>query len=155
VNGGGPVATFEAGGDQYVALTMNKIVWAFKLGGTVPPRPAPPAPFTVSPWEGRIVETDKVELTATVVQTIRTANRRVERQDEYAFNPARVKEAPGAVVTFVNNGRAAHTLAARDGSWTTGPIKPGESATVTMAKPGEYAYVCSDHLWSMGQLIVQ
>jgi hypothetical protein len=42
VNGGGPVATFETGGDQYVALTMNRIVWAFKLGGTVPPRPAPP-----------------------------------------------------------------------------------------------------------------
>jgi outer membrane protein assembly factor BamB len=57
VNGGGPVATFEAGGEQYVALTMNKIVWAFKLGGAVPPRPAPPAPFTVQPWEGRIVET--------------------------------------------------------------------------------------------------
>jgi plastocyanin len=134
---------------------MNRIVWAFKLGGTVPPRPAPPAPFTVSPWEGRIVETDKVELTTTVVQTIRTANRRVERQDEYTFNPARVKVAPGAVVTFVNNGKAGHTIAARDGSWTTGPIKPGESAKITIAKAGEYEYVCSDHLWSMGQLIVQ
>ena len=42
VNGGGPVATFEADGEQYVALTMNRIVWAFKLGGTVPQRPAPP-----------------------------------------------------------------------------------------------------------------
>jgi plastocyanin len=121
----------------------------------VPPRPAPPAPFTVSPWEGRIVETDKVDLTTTVVQTIRTANRRVERQDEYTFNPARVKTTPGAVVTFVNNGKTGHTIVARDGSWTTGSIKPGESAQVTITKAGEYEYVCSDHLWSMGQLIVQ
>jgi plastocyanin len=155
VNGGGPVMTFEAGGEQYVALTMNKIVWAFKLGGTVPPRPAPPAPFTVQPWEGRIADTDKIELTTTVVQTIRTANRRVERHDEYTFNPARAHVAPGASVTFVNTGKAGHTIAARDGSWTTGPIKPGESATVTIARPGEYEYVCSDHLWSMGQLIVK
>ena len=155
VNGGGPVATFEAGGEQYVALTMNKIVWAFKLGGTVPPRPAPPAPFTVSPWEGRIVETGKIELTTTVVQTIRTANRRVERHDEYTFNPARARVAPGAVVTFVNTGKAPHTIAARDGSWTTGPIKPGDSARVTLAKAGEYEYVCADHLWSMGQIVVE
>jgi len=26
---------------------------------------------------------------------------------------------------------------------------------VTMAKAGEYEYVCADHLWSMGQLVVQ
>jgi hypothetical protein len=52
-------------------------------------------------------------------------------------------------------GEVRHTIAARDGSWTTGPIRPGESATVTVTKPGEYEYVCSDHLWSMGQLIVE
>jgi glucose dehydrogenase/plastocyanin len=155
VNGGGPVATYEANGEQYIALTMNKIVWAFKLGGTVPPRPAPPAPFTVSPWEGRIVETKRIELTSTTVQTIRTANRRVERHDEYAFNPARAKVLPGSVVTFVNTGKISHTIAARDGTWTTGPIRPGASASVAMTKAGEYEYVCSDHLWSMGQLVVQ
>jgi len=94
-------------------------------------------------------------LTTTVVQTIRTANRRVERQDEYTFNPARAKVKPGTTVTFVNTGKSGHTIAARDGSWTTGPIRPGESATVTVTKPGEYEYVCSDHLWSMGQLLVE
>jgi alcohol dehydrogenase (cytochrome c) len=155
VNGGGPVMTFEAGGEQYVALAMNRIVWAFKLGGTVPPRPAPPPPFTVQPWEGRIAEVDTIELTTTVVQTIRTANRRVERHDEYAFNPARVQATFGTSVRFVNTGKSVHTIAARDGSWTTGPIKPGESAAVSVARPGEYEYVCSDHLWSIGQLIVK
>ena len=155
VNGGGPVATYEAGGEQYVALTMNRIVWAFKLGGTVPPRPAPPPPFTVAPWEGSVVDTDRIELTTTIVQNIRTANRRVERHDEFAFSPARVRTKAGTPVTFVNTGGTVHTIAARDGSWTTGPIKPGESKTVTIAKAGEYEYVCTDHLWSLGQMIVQ
>jgi len=155
VNGGGPVATYEVGGEQYVALTMNRIVWAFKLGGTVPPRSAPPPPFTVAPWEGNVVETDRVELTTTIVQNIRTANRRVERHDEFAFNPARARTKAGTPVTFVNTGSTVHTIAARDGSWTTGPIRPGESKAVTIAKAGEYEYVCTDHLWSLGQMIVQ
>ena len=101
------------------------------------------------------MDTDKIELTTTIVQTIRTANRRVERHDEYTFNPARAHVAPGKSVTFVNTGKSAHTITARDGSWATGPIKPGESAAVTIARPGEYEYVCSDHLWSLGQLIVK
>jgi alcohol dehydrogenase (cytochrome c) len=155
VSGGGPVATYEVDGEQYVALAMNRIVWGFKPGGTVPPRPAPPAPFTVAPWEGRVVDTDRVELTTTFVQNIRTANRRVERHDEYAFNPARASIAVGAAVTFANTGDRRHTIAARDGSWTTGPIEPGASAIVTIARPGENEYVCTDHLWSLGQLIVE
>jgi plastocyanin len=93
-------------------------------------------------------------LTTTFVQNIRTANRRVERHDEFAFNPARARTKAGTPVRFVNTGRTVHTIAARDGSWTTGPIKPGESETVTIAKAGEYEYVCTDHLWSLGQMIV-
>ena len=155
VAGGGPIAVYAADGEEYVALTMNKIVWAFKVDGSVPARPAPPAPATVAPWDGRVVDTNRIELTTNIVQTIRTANRRVERRDEYAFSPARAHAAVGATVTFVNNGMQTHTIAARDGSWSTGPIKPGESGTVTIARAGEYEYVCQDHLWSMGQLVVQ
>ena len=45
--GGGPVVTYELDGEQYVALTMNRLVWAFKLGGTVrASRPAPDPPPT-------------------------------------------------------------------------------------------------------------
>ena len=155
VGGAGPVATYQVDGLQYVALTMNKIVWAFRLGGTVPARPAPTPQPTVAPWEGRIVDTDTIELTTNIVQNIRTANRRIERRDEYAFSPPRARAKAGTVVTFVNNGKMTHTIAARDGSWTTGPIAPGGSRAVTIAKAGEYEYVCRDHLWSMGQLIVQ
>ena len=47
-----------------------------------------------------------------------------------------------------------HAISARDGSWST-VIQPGASASVTIAKPGTYEYVCTDHPWSIGQLIVE
>jgi len=155
INGGGPVATYEVAGRQYVALAMNRIVWGFRLGGTIPPRPAPPPPFTISPWEGRVVDTNRIELTSLIVQTIRTAKRRVERHDEFAFNPARARVKAGSAVTFVNNGTMAHTIAARDGSWGTQRLAPGEAATVVISRAGEYEYVCTEHRWSMGQLLVE
>jgi plastocyanin len=42
-----------------------------------------------------------------------------------------------------------------DGSWTTGEIAPGKSATVTITKPGTYVYSDTLHPWSYGQLVVQ
>jgi plastocyanin len=48
-----------------------------------------------------------------------------------------------------------HTIAARDGSWTTGVIQPGATASVTIPKTGTYEYICQDHPWSIGQLIVE
>jgi quinohemoprotein ethanol dehydrogenase len=58
-----PVATYEAAGEQYVALLAggnsfmlskrDDVLWAFKLGGTLPPAPAPPEPPTVQPVPAR------------------------------------------------------------------------------------------------------
>jgi quinohemoprotein ethanol dehydrogenase len=54
-----PVATYEVNGEQYVALLVggnsfmlskrDDMVWAFKLGGTLPQQPAPPEPPTIQP----------------------------------------------------------------------------------------------------------
>jgi hypothetical protein len=55
----------------------------------------------------------------------------------------------------VNRETLASRVAARNGSWTTGPIKPGESGRVTIATAAEYEYICRDHPWSLGQLIVE
>ena len=43
----------------------------------------------------------------------------------------------------------------RDGSWGTGRVAPGGTATVTFATPGTYVYRCTDHPWSVGQVIVE
>ena len=61
----------------------------------------------------------------------------------------------GDSVTWTNAGKEVHTPTARDGSWTAGPIQPGQSATVKFDRPGTYIYADKDHLWSVGQLIVE
>ncbi|MEN3337944.1 MAG: hypothetical protein V7647_1620 [Acidobacteriota bacterium] len=58
-----PAATYEAGGEQYVAILAGgnsfqlsqrgDNLWGFKLGGQVPPAPAPPEPPTTQPEPGR------------------------------------------------------------------------------------------------------
>jgi len=58
-----PAATYEVGGEQYVAIlaggngfqlsARGDHLWAFKLGGTVPALPAPPEPPTTQPAAGR------------------------------------------------------------------------------------------------------
>ena len=40
---GGPAASFEIDGEQYIAVITSANVWAFKLGGTLKPLTPPPA----------------------------------------------------------------------------------------------------------------
>ena len=48
-----------------------------------------------------------------------------------------------------------HSAAAQDGSWTTGEVAPGKSATLKFDKPGSYTYSCADHPWSYAQIVVE
>ena len=74
--------------------------------------------------------------------------------DEYAFNPHRARVKVGTRVTWINNGKMVHTIVAEDGAWTTGPISPAQQGYVTFDKPGRYTYICKDHPWVYGELIV-
>jgi plastocyanin len=81
-----------------------------------------------------------------------------EAFDEYALAPTRARvrlEKGVAKVTFTNNGKETHTVAAQDGSWTTGPVTPGKSVTLTFKETGTFTYICNEHPWSYGQLIVE
>jgi plastocyanin len=66
-----------------------------------------------------------------------------------------VKIKAGTKITFTNISTMAHTMVARDGSWRVGPIKAGASGSVTINKAGTYEYICSDHPWTIGQLVVE
>jgi glucose dehydrogenase len=148
----GPVSTYEINGEQYVAVAATGNVWAFKLGGTVPPQPAPAMPAG-NVFKGRIVNTDEVELGRVVMDT--GLFKRREELDEWAVYPNRVKVKAGTKVTFTNGGKRPHSANAMDGSWSTGPIQPGQSATVTFDKPGTYIYNSKENPWSYGELTVE
>ena len=62
-----------------------------------------------------------------------------------AFQPASITVAAGESVTFANSGESPHTATADDGSFDTGTIDPGASATVKFDTPGKYPYFCRFH----------
>jgi quinohemoprotein ethanol dehydrogenase len=150
----GPVAAYEAAGQQYVAAMSAGALWAFKLGGTVAPWPAPPAPPTESSFRGRVEATDHIQISAVLTDN-RAIVKSIDYKDEYVFKPLRAKVKAGATVTWINDGKLSHSATARDGSWSTGEIAPGQSATVKFDKPGTYTYSCTDHPWSYAQLVVE
>ena len=65
----------------------------------------------------------------------------VEVTDE-TFKPVRVYILPGDSVRWTNTTRTYHSAVADDGSWTTGLINFGLSATQTFTKLGESRYHC-------------
>jgi quinohemoprotein ethanol dehydrogenase len=151
---GGAATSYEIDGEQYVALSAGPAVWAFKLDGAVKPLPAPdlPAPNTEM-FTGLIEDVDQVD-TATLNRVTLWKGGPRYHLDEYGFNPYRTRVKVGTKVTWVNNGKLSHTIMAQDGSWTTGSLTPSEEGSVTFDKPGTYVYICKDHPWSYGQIIV-
>ena len=61
----------------------------------------------------------------------------------------------GQRVQFVNNGEIAHTVAARDGSWSTATLEPATWEFMTFDEPGTFLYHCTDHPWAIGELTVE
>ena len=147
------------GGRQYVAIPMGGELWAFSLDGDVPRRGEP----VLDPWEDYEPRrpapqaTSEIE-TASVVES-NTPNYALGVQsygmDEHGFNPVRALVTAGAPVRFVNNGELEHTIAARDGSWSTATLEPAMSAFVTFDEPGTFLYHCTDHPWAIGEVTVE
>ena len=75
--------------------------------------------------------------------------------DEYAFAPYRTRVPAGTQVMWRNNGRMVHTIVAEDGSWSTGPLNEGDVGATTFTKPGTYIYICKEHPWAYGEIIVE
>ena len=149
----GPVVAYRLDGRDYISVVSNQYVWSFALGGTVAPLPAPPDPPGETEFSGRIVSADHVNMSNELENSGTRAG--ASFTDEYSLKPVRIKVKAGTSVTWTNSGKEVHDASARDGSWTTGPIQPGKSATVKFDKPGTYIYICKDHPWSIGQLIVE
>ena len=78
-----------------------------------------------------------------------------EYTDEYVFQPMRIKVKAGTTITWTNDGKETHSATAQDGSWSTGEVAPGKTATVKFDKPGKYTYICKDHPWSYGEIVVE
>lgn len=67
------------------------------------------------------------------------------RIQDYSFQPGNLRVSAGTSITWTNRDGVPHTATARDGSWDTGILRTGESATIVMTEPGVYDYYCLPH----------
>lgn len=74
--------------------------------------------------------------------------------DNFAYRPATLTVSRGTKVAFVNSDGVKHT-ATRGGSFDTGKIKPGRSATVRFGQRGTFRYHCKIHSFMKGKIVVQ
>ena len=135
--------SYEVDGEQYVAVSQVSQVWAFHVGGNIPPRPAP----KLAAWD------DVFQVPNQNTQTIMIS---VPNPWDYRheISPLKARVKVGSDVTFNNSGVETHTFVADDGSWTTGPLLPRQTAVVTFDKPGSYLYHCKEHPWAYGFITV-
>lgn len=150
---GAPI-TYEVDGQQYFAVISNRALWGLTLGGKTGPRPAAPAPPSETPIPGAVTNLLSDGSGEIAVSALLEYGGEHE-QDEYAIKPTRARVNAGTPVKWLNYGLLVHTMVARDGSWSTGPIEPGKTGTVTISKPGTYVYVCKDHPFSIAELTVR
>ena len=155
----GPASTYAVDGRQYVTIAMGPELWTFALDGTVSARSAPDSIQLddLIRWRGpqpRV--TDTIE-TATLRENpvAWSVGGRRTAIDEHVFNPVRSRVSVGDRVRFINNGEIKHTIAARDGSWTTNTLSPGMFEYVTVEEPGTFLYHCTDHPWAIGEVTVE
>ena len=64
---------------------------------------------------------------------------------DYFFSSASVTVSVGDTVTWHNSGQQPHTATASDGSFDTGTVNSGGSASHTFNSPGTFSYICTIH----------
>ncbi len=74
--------TYESHGEQFVALANNRAVWAFKVGGTVPPRPSADAARDHARMGRTRRRHRAIQLGTVTTFTIASANRKIDWADD-------------------------------------------------------------------------
>ena len=82
---GGPAASVRDRRRAVHRWITSANVWAFKLGGTLQPRPAPPSPRAAELFVGQITDTRQIETASLIRDNAFTGARYMT--DEFAFNP--------------------------------------------------------------------
>ncbi len=106
----------------------------------IPPRPSPTrvaAPTLVVATLGPTIAAQSTSA-AKSQQTVIDAG-------DYFFNPVQLTISSGTTLTWRNVGGESHNVVARDSSFSSSSLMPGERFTFTFRKSGRYAYVCTFH----------
>ena len=72
----------------------------------------------------------------------------------FNFSPKSLTVKAGTKITVHNEDNTTHTVTANDGSFNTGNIPGGGTATFTPTKAGSFPYICNIHQYMHGTLKV-
>ena len=70
----------------------------------------------------------------------------------FEFKPSPLTVKAGTKITVKNSDSTTHTFTANKGAFDAGKIDSGDSATITVKKPGTYAYHCEIHNFMKGTI---
>jgi LPXTG-motif cell wall-anchored protein len=117
-----------------------------------PPPAAEPAP---SPPEPQVLADETAEEAAPPApKAIAAASGGVTIAD-FSFSPASLTINQGDTVTWVNNGPTPHSATANNGSFNTGILRAGQSASHTFSQAGTFSYYCQPHPNMKATIVVQ
>jgi plastocyanin len=114
-----------------------------------PPAAAPAAPAGAAPaGAGATFLRAAPDVPGTAARLLMVDNR---------FQPSGLTVPAGTTVAWVNTGANVHTVSSFDGSFESGAIAPDQAFTYTFTKPGQYQYLCRQHLLNgmSGTIVVQ
>jgi len=156
VNGVQYVAVFAGGNSVPYASPPGDNLWAFKIGGTVPPAVTPTAPPTRQPITAAAVAGSTVSNTVLLGRTSATSVESTVSAN--AMYPQNMTVPVGTTVTFVNPaGSTANHCAYSlfQHAFDTGVLLPGQQFSFAFNTPGEFFY--NDCVWpeATGKIVVQ
>jgi LPXTG-motif cell wall-anchored protein len=73
---------------------------------------------------------------------------------DFLFSPGTITIHVGDTIVWSNNGPSPHSATANNGSFDTGVLSKGKSASVTFHTPGTFDYHCTVHPFMHGAVIV-
>ncbi len=94
------------------------------------------------------------DLVMHVSHTAHAASDPADTISDFKFSPATITIHAGDTITWTNNGPAPHTATASNGSFDTGNLNKGQSASHTFTQAGTFAYICSIHPFMHGTVVV-
>ncbi|GLW31038.1 PQQ-binding-like beta-propeller repeat protein [Actinoplanes regularis] len=161
--------SYEIDGEQYIAvlaggnglpypdIPKGDHLWAFKLGGTVAPAPAPTPPSKRNDVRAAAVTGTTVTLGRVWNSSTGTPGTTENTVAQNAMSPQHLAVAVGTTVTFVNpadNGFAHAAVSFFEDEFDTGVLMPGDSHAHTFATPGTFFYNDAIFPQNTGKIVV-
>jgi len=74
---------------------------------------------------------------------------------KFAFDPKEITVAPGTRVVWTNRDETPHTVTSGDKSFASKGLDTGDTFETTLAREGDFAYICTVHPYMTGVVHVR